>query len=109
MKLMDLAEAIEVSSAYLSAVETGKRPASSALVERIADVFAVDVDKRRELHQLAKQSSKFVQLQLTGKDSKSRTLATEFARRFPTMDEDTVDQMLQLIQHNECSVKRSVK
>ena len=39
MKLKDLAEALSVSSAYLSAVETGVRAASPTLVDKVADVL----------------------------------------------------------------------
>jgi transcriptional regulator with XRE-family HTH domain len=108
-KLKDLADAMGVSSAYLSAVETGKKPASAALVDKISDLFKVDMEKRRELHRLALQSAKFVQLQLAGKDSKTRTLATEFARRFPTLDEDTVDTLLQVIQRDEGPIRKVMK
>ena len=103
--LKDMAEALDVSSAYLSAVETGKKPASSALVEKIADYFNVSARQRTELHQLASKSAKFVQLQLTGANSKSRELATAFARRFPGLDEDEVDTWLQFIENHGINKK----
>lgn len=105
-KLKDLADALGVSSAYLSAVETGKKPAPASMVDKIAAYFDLDVKKRAHLRQLATQSMKFVQLDLHGKDAKSRELATAFARRFPTLDEADVDAWLQVIQEDECKLKK---
>jgi transcriptional regulator with XRE-family HTH domain len=106
-KLKDLADALSVSSAYLSAVETGKKPAPGALVEKIADHFKVDVKKRAQLRQLATHSMKFVQLDLHGKDPKTRELATAFARRFPSLQESEVDALLQVMQREECKLGKT--
>ena len=108
-RLKDLADALGVSSAYLSAVETGRKSASSTLVDRICDLFKTDDAKRQELRRLAMNSTKYVQLQLTGQSSKSRELATAFARRFPSMDEDTVDTLLQVIQRDEAAGMKPAK
>jgi len=99
-KLKDLADALNVSSAFLSAVETGKKTASPDLVDRIADVFAVDARKRRELHQLATESAKSVQLSLVNGEAKSRQVAVMFARKFPSFSEETLEKLLQVIERD---------
>jgi transcriptional regulator with XRE-family HTH domain len=108
-RLKDMAEALGVSSAYLSAIETGRKSASPALVDKICDLFKADDAKRQELRRLAMNSTKYVQLQLTGQSSKSRELATAFARRFPSLDEDTVETLLQVIQQDEAAGLKPVK
>jgi HTH-type transcriptional regulator, competence development regulator len=104
-KLKDLADALDVSSAYLSAVETGKKSASPDLVDRIADLFGVDVKKRRELHQLASETARTVQLSLVNGEPKSRQVAVMFARRFPSFSEETLEKLLQVIEHDRTKTK----
>ena len=105
-KLKDLADALGVSSAYLSAVETGRKSAPPKLVERIADLFKVDDKKRNELLRLASASAKTVQLSLTGQGERRRELAVAFARRFSELSEEGIAKMLDVIEHEAASTKR---
>lgn len=99
--LKDLADAVGVSSAFLSAVETGRKPPPAKIVDDIARFFDVDVRKRAELHRLAAASAKSIQLSLTGTTDRSRELAVAFARRFPDLTEENVERMLELIEHEQ--------
>lgn len=102
MKLKDLAEMVGVSSAYLSSIETGDKSASPMLVDKVADALRVDTVTRRGLHRLAAESVKVVQLDLSaGRSHRSRDLATQFARKFPTLDESQVTELLKIIDRDE--------
>lgn len=61
MKLGDMAKALDVSSAYLSALENNKKKLSNDFVERVVDFFDVndrDADEIRDAAALSK--SEFV-------------------------------------------------
>jgi transcriptional regulator with XRE-family HTH domain len=101
MKLKDLAKRLAVSSAYLSGVETGDKSPSPTLVDKVADALRVDIATRRNLHRLAAESMKVVQLDLSSSRTNQRDLATQFARRFSTLNEDQVSEMLKIIERDE--------
>lgn len=101
MRLKDLANLVDVSSAYLSCIETGTKAASPSLVDKVADALGVDPNKRRELHRLASESTKTVQLDLSEQPTRHKDLAMTFARRFASLNESQVDDLLKIIERDE--------
>lgn len=100
-RLKDMADALGVSSAFLSSVESGRKSAPSELVDQIGKLFRLDASRTAELHRLARASTKAVQLSLTGTSEKSRELAVTFARRFPSLSEDEMTNFLELLGHEQ--------
>nr|WP_246504149.1 helix-turn-helix domain-containing protein [Plastoroseomonas arctica] len=78
VKLADLASAVQVSSAYLSALEHGRRGRPSAgLVHQVNEFFGLIWDDAEELSRLARLSHPRVTLDTAGLSPE----ATEFANR----------------------------
>jgi HTH-type transcriptional regulator, competence development regulator len=107
MKLKDLADQIGVSSAYLSSVETGAKSAAPGLVDKVADALEVDSEVRRNLHRLASESVKVVQLDLTHGGAQAKDLAMTFARRFPSLDDEQVSALLRIIERDDNTPAKS--
>lgn len=101
LKLKDLAQAVGVSSAYLSCVETGAKAPSPKLVDSVADKLGVDSETRRKLQRLASESSRVVQLDLSQGNVQARDLAMSFARRFASLDEGQVNELLRIIERDD--------
>jgi hypothetical protein len=96
-KLKDLADFLGVSSAYLSSVETGRKPIPDAWLDAISRAFQLDARGRKRLLNAAGESKTMVQLSLSTVTPKQRQLATAFARRFQSLDEGEVEVLLQAI------------
>lgn len=91
MLLKDMAAALEVSPAYLSALEHGRRGAASAgLVHQICQVFGLIWDEADELNALAKQSRPRLRLNSAGLSAAQTALANRLAREFRNLDDDTI-------------------
>ena len=81
MTLRDLAAQLQVSAAYLSALEHGKRGAPSAgLVHQVCDVFGLIWDEAEELAGLARLSHPRVVVDTAGLTPEQTALANRIAQ-----------------------------
>ena len=79
--LKDLAAALQVSAAYLSALEHGRRGRPSAgLVHQVNEFFGLIWDDAEELARLARQSHPRVVLDTAGLAPEATDLANRLAR-----------------------------
>ena len=91
MLLKDMAAALQVSPAYLSALEHGHRGAASAgLIHQICQLFELIWDDADELAALAKQSRPRLKLHSAGLSAAQTALANRFAKELRNLDEDAV-------------------
>ena len=98
VRLKDMAEYLDVSSAYLSAVETGKKKASKNILEGIAKYFKLKGEQKAELLQIAAQSAEEVKINLKGMSDDSIETATAFARKFPNMKPIDMKELMKLLE-----------
>jgi transcriptional regulator with XRE-family HTH domain len=85
--LKNMADAIGVSSAFLSAVETGRKQAPGDLVEKICSAYHLDLEKSLELKKAYEETIKEIRIDLTNLTTESRGLALAFAKRFGTLND----------------------
>lgn len=89
--LKDMAAALQVSSAYLSALEHGRRGAPSAgLIHQICHYFGLIWDDADELTALAKQSRPRLKLNSAGLTAEQTALANRLAKELRNLDPETV-------------------
>ncbi len=87
----DMASALEVSPAYLSALEHGRRGAPSAgLIHQICEFFGLIWDDADELKALAKLSRPRVKLNAAGLTPEQTALGNRIARELRNLDPETV-------------------
>ncbi|MFV5368233.1 helix-turn-helix transcriptional regulator [Acinetobacter junii] len=77
--LNELATSIGVSSAFLSAVETGKKPVSAELITKITNALGLNKDEEKLLTHAASQSVDDVVVRTN--DAEEAEIALMFARR----------------------------
>ena len=86
VRLKDTADFLKVSSAYLSAIETGKKKkVPEKVVEGVAKYFKLKGEEKTELKRLAIKSADEVRISLKGLSEDSIETAAVFARKFPKM------------------------
>jgi transcriptional regulator with XRE-family HTH domain len=87
----DLAAAIQVSPAYLSALEHGHRGAASAgLIHQICDYFGLIWDDADELRSLARQSRPRLKFNAAGLTPEQTALANRLSGMLRNLDDSTV-------------------
>ena len=96
--LKQLAGALEISPAYLSALEHGHRGRPTpALLVQICEYFHLIWDDYEEIHRLARLSHPRVQVDTSGLSAAATELANLLAERIHGLDDDTVAAALKLL------------
>lgn len=91
----DMAKALGVSGAYLSALEHGNRGRpSSGLIMQICDYFGLIWDDSEELKRLARLSHPRVTVDTAGLSPRATELANELAETIGDLDEQTLQWIL---------------
>jgi len=91
MTLKQLAARLQVSAAYISALEHGKRGApSSGLVHQVCDVFDLIWDEAEELAGLARLSHPRVVVNTAGLTPEQTALANRLAQTIRRLPPETV-------------------
>jgi len=93
--LKEMADAVGMSSAWLSGVETGRKPIPAGLVEKVASFLDLDRVQRAELSEAAENSRKDQSIKNVAIDR--RDVAAALARRFNELDEDDLAKLRGLL------------
>jgi len=95
LTLAQMAAALGVSAAYLSAVEHGKRARPrSGFLELVNACLNLDWEEAEELRRLAEISSPRVLLDTAGLSPKATELANRLAARIRDLDDSRIDTLL---------------
>lgn len=94
LTLGGLGELLGVSAAFLSAVETGRKPVPSNLLAKLQSQLPIGQETLKSLEvAAAKQMNEVVVGLGSQRNDRARELAVAFARRFDTMDAEEVEKM----------------
>lgn len=96
--LKDMAEALGVSSAYLSALEHGKRGRPGwHLIQRILAYFNIIWDEADDVVRLARISHPRITIDTSGLNPKATELANRLADEVGKLDAATLDELLAVL------------
>lgn len=83
--LKEMAEKLDVTPAYLSAVEVGKRNVPTGWTKRISEIYDLNSDRSKELQDAAKNSQLKLKMELNNFEESDKDLVLAFARQFTTL------------------------
>lgn len=96
--LKQMATDLSISSAYLSALEHGKRgQPSPQLVRQICAYFGIIWDEAEELERLADLSHPRVTVDTSGLSAKATELANRLSERVGDLDDAVLDRLLDIL------------
>lgn len=95
--LKNMADELGVSSAFLSAVENGKKNMPESWYAILHEHYSLDDAEMEELRQAAMESQKTISLNLNNASETNRQLAVSFARQFESFDEKLGRQLLEIL------------
>lgn len=97
--LADLAQSLEVSPAFLSAIETGRKPIPAQMPTRVARVMSLSRVDTAALKAAADSSQRVVRLDLSNASPLQRDVAVAFARGFEHVSASTLQRIRDLLTH----------
>lgn len=95
--LKDMADALGITSSYMSALETGKKRLSDEIVDQVIEYLSLDDKESSELRKAAIISQPNISIDFNGLDARDRLLGVAFARRFGTLSEEKREEMLKIL------------
>lgn len=102
LTLKQMAADLDVSAAYLSALEHGHRGRPSWLfIQRVCGYFNIIWDDAEALAELARQSHPRVTIDTAGLNPKATMLANELSARIGRLDEAQLNQLLKLLRQSQ--------
>ena len=97
LTLFEVAQKMGVSSAFLSAVENGRKRVPDEFVEKLGAVVPAAHEQAHELEALANQARRQVVVPLPKASRQDADLATVLARKFNSLSEAQKDRIREII------------
>jgi transcriptional regulator with XRE-family HTH domain len=91
--LLDMATAINVSAAFLSAIETGRKRIPDGILDALAKKFPQIKEQREKFEALVAQARKEVSFALENASYEDAMLATALARKFGSLTDEEKNQL----------------
>lgn len=98
---MEVAEALGVSIAFWSAIETGKKNVPPDLLQKVISHFEILGDEAEKLQMLSWVSQRDVKINMQNMSDRSRELVVGFARKFSSLDEEKQQKLRDLLDIGE--------
>lgn len=95
--LKDMAKKLNVSAAYLSAAEIGKRKIPEEWIYNLSKLYDLTLSQINELKQAYVQSCDELKLNMKEANLKQKNLAINFAEGFARLDEEEIDELLKIL------------
>lgn len=97
LSLKDMAEALDYSSPFVSAVELGKKSIPDGFVEKLRSEYDLSDAEYQNLRNLADVSAKEIKMDIAKHTPKDRDLIATFARRFEKLNENQKEAIMKTI------------
>jgi HTH-type transcriptional regulator, competence development regulator len=95
---LDVAEALGVSIAFWSAIETGKKNLPTDMLVEVASHFDLAKEEAEKLQELSLVSQKDVKINMQNMNDRSRELVVGFARKFSSLDDEKKQKLRDLLE-----------
>ena len=96
--LKTMAEKLEVSSAFLSAVENEKKKMPASWEEKLSVIYHLSQQQIFNFQEAIADTNQAIELNLENTSSPNRELALSFARHFDSLDEETSKRIMEMLQ-----------
>lgn len=98
-----MADKLGVSSAFLSAVENGKKNLPDGVLYKLKDVYSLSIEETEAVKNAALESQKTISINLEQISDSQKSLAVCFARQFTELDEETNRHIMDILNRRKTS------
>lgn len=99
--LKTMADKLNMTASYLSAIECGKRNIPSDLISKLTLVYDLTAAEQEILSEAHDRSLNSIEIELSTNSTNKRDLALQFARKFDDIDDDIAIQMLKFLNNKK--------
>lgn len=92
--LFDMAQKLNVSSAFLSSVENNRRSAPLAWIDILTSEYNLDESQQTELTEAVSESIKQIRMDVADVSPNKKEFALAFARTFDDLSEEDVNKLM---------------
>lgn len=96
--LKDMADKLDVTVSFLSAVENGKKHMPSTWNQKICALYNLNEVQQNEFCTAIAETEEAIEMDLVNVNIGRRELAVSFARRFKTISDAQVDEIRKILQ-----------
>lgn len=96
-KQKDMAEKLDVSVAFLSAVETGKKKMPASWISHICDIYRLTDRQRREFMDAVAETRQIAEIRLTDLSNAKKKAVTLFAERIGKISDEQAEKIRKII------------
>lgn len=96
--LKDMAEAMGITSSYLSALEKGKKRITDEVLTQVIEYFELSGHKAVELKAAADESQTSATIDLTNATDDAKMLGLTFARKFNALTDEQRKELLKILE-----------
>lgn len=96
--LKDMADKLEVTVSFLSAVENGKKKMPSAWNKKICELYKLDTDQKENFTTAIADTEDSIEMNLYQTSTGHKELAVSFARVFSEIDNSQVEAIKKILQ-----------
>ncbi|MDO4466670.1 MAG: helix-turn-helix transcriptional regulator [Bacillota bacterium] len=95
--LKDMAEKLEVTVSFLSAVENGKKHMPSGWNIRICELYKLSDDQKKAFTTAIAETEDAIEMNFIGQSLQNRELAVSFARKFSDINDEQADAIKKIL------------
>lgn len=99
MVLKDMAKILDVSSAYLSSIELGKRAIPSSFLNKLISEFKISPSEAIDVEKMI-ASSQPLKIKVDNVDERSKETILAFARNFNNLNDEDKDLIQKIMEKN---------
>ena len=96
--LFDMAKRLQVSSAFLSSVENGRRSAPPTWLATISREYNLTTEEYQELNDAISESVKQVRMNIGNSSERKKRCALAFARAFDDLTDEDIRKLTELLE-----------
>lgn len=95
--LLDMAKKLDVSPAFLSGVENGKRKIPEAWLSKISDLYRLSKERSARMKECYYDSNNEIEIELNGLQDSRRSLAIAFARKLSSISQSDLAKIQKIL------------
>lgn len=99
--MKDTADILGVKTPFLSAVENGKKKIPADWYGKISHAYDLSDTDKNELKKVIEESASQIKIDLVNCNDSQKSLAFQFQRSFPDLDEETSKRIINILNGDE--------
>lgn len=99
--MLEMAEKLNVSTAFLSSVETGKKKIPKDWFELLSNKYNLNENQQRELKEAIELSAQVIKIDFSDKSDDDKHFMLKLAKSVGMIDQTTKDKILEILNKGE--------